>query len=405
MAVKHYEVKITTLGPVHIGSGKTLGKKDYFIANSNTYILDSIRFFKNLSQQQKKLYESFLEDDYTNLTDFLSFNNLSTLAKTCISYCINGFKPEQVRNRNIYHDVSQFIRDGHGNPYIPGSSLKGVLRTIILGYFVSQDETGYGALVNPTVRDYGSKQLEDKLFKRISNHSFNSDEDDNMMRFISISDSQPLSNDDLIFAKKFDLFSKNDSKISEKRGNELNIYKECIKAGTTISFKMDIDDSEFKFESKKGKVLLNSSNLMLLVKNYYWYYKKHFLNHFDVVDENIDNIVYLGGGTGFPSKTINIQLYKEEAFKKNASIIYKQFPTRISDEYKYAKELRSEVRKAGFIPENLYTRGRSKKNDHRHWQYRDLNVTPHTLKCTQISNQIFEMGKCTIEIEELENRG
>ena len=405
VGVKHYEVKITTLGPVHIGSGNTLGKKDYFIADRNTHILDPICFFKKLNQPQKNLYELFLERNYDNLTDFLAQNNLTSIAKTCISYSISGFKPEQVRNRNIYHDVSQFMRDGQGNPYIPGSSLKGVIRTLILGYSATQYPTRYIELVNPNARDHGSKHLEDKLFKIKSQHSFNSEEDDNLMRFISVSDSQPLSNDNLMFAKKFDLFSVNDSKKSEKSGNELNIYKECVKVGITISFRMDIDESKLKFESKKGTVVLTSVNLMNLVKNYYWYYKNHFLNHYDVNDDNIENVVYLGGGTGFSTKTINLQLFKENALKKNADILYKQFPTKISDEYKHAASLRREVRNAGFSPVYMNSNGRTKKNDHRHWLYKELMVSPHTLKCTHISNQIYQFGKCTIQIEELKSGG
>lgn len=402
LEIKHYEVTIETLGPVHIGSGKTIEKKDYFIVESNTYILDTIRFFKKLTNNHKALYESFLENSYSNLTDFLLKNNLTSLAMTCVSYSISGFKPEQKGSENIYHNVSQFLRDGQGDSYIPGSTLKGVIRTIILGYIISHDATGYSALINSTTRDYGSRRLEDKAFKLHSvDNSISEEVSDNLMKYISISDSKPLSNDDLIFAKKFDLFSINDPKNRDKYGNELNIYKECIKIGTKICFRMDIDESQFDFSSKKGRETLSSTTLMNLIKDSYWHYKNHFLNHFKVLDDNIENIVYLGGGTGFPTKTVNIQLYKHDVAKINANILYRQFPTKISDNYKYAESLRSEVRNAGFIPEQMFSSNNRKKNDHRHWQYRELKVSPHTLKCTKISGKIYEFGKCTIQIEEL----
>ncbi len=400
MAIKHYEITLTTLGPVHIGSGKNLGKKDYFIVHNNTNILDSIKFYKKLTSNQKMQYESFLEDEFSNLTDFITKQNLVSLANECTSYKITGFKPEQRRNRNIYHDVNQFIRDGQGDPYVPGSSLKGIIRTIILGYLVSENSLAFTDLVDPSRKDYGSRKLEDKVF--VKRKLVKSTEVDyNLMQYISVSDSKVLRNDDLMFAKKFDMFSFNDPNRTTKEGNELNIYKESIKPGIDITFKIEIDEDNLTFKSKNGYFAINANNLVLLIRNYYWYYKNYIMESFTESDDHEDEIVYLGGGSGFGTKTINVQLYKDKTIHKNAQILYKNFPTRISDTYKYANVLRREIKNAGFDPKTMNPRGKMKKNDHRHWQYESFGVSPHTLKCTKIDGNIYEFGKCKISIKEL----
>lgn len=402
--IKHFKVTLTTLGPVHIGSGKLLSKHDYFFASNTTHIFNPSKFYKKLSIEHKKLYENLLLDEDSNLNDFILDNKLTTIAMQCVSYTINDTKVKTGRNR--FHNVHQFIRDGQGSPYIPGSSLKGLIRTWIIGYIVSQKPDEYIAsfTLNPKERKLDSienamQKLEEDIFKFGS-----TDDKDTIMRYLSVSDSNPLATTDLMFAKKYDVFTQNDYH-EDKFGNELNIYRECLKVGTKVTFRLDIDTSMLKFSVPQGKIALNATNLLAIGHNFKHYYDEHFLGNFNFGIDNRRNIIYLGGGAGFGTKTINNQLFQRKAAQENAKILYAQFPTKISDSLRNANTLRNEVKKARFEPEFMRPRGKMKKEDHRHWQVDILGVAPHTLKSAQIDGVVVEFGKCLIHIDEINEGG
>lgn len=408
MSIKHYIVTLTTLGPLHIGSGKMLNKKDYFFYKNQTIILNPISFYKQLSVSQKKRYEDFLHENEANLNKFISENALESVALRCVSYTIDGIKVRS--GNNVFHNVHQFMRDGQGSPYVPGSSLKGLIRTWILGYIISNESDKYAPGLTLRSADEKLNAIEDKLsilekaiFKRNTLDNGEKNEEDNIMRYLSISDSNPLENRDLMFAKKYDVFTAEDYH-EDKRGNSLNIYRESLKIGTKITFRMDIDESNLYFKVPNGKIVVNGTNLQAFANNFYYYYKEHFLSKFDISADQRNNIVYLGGGAGFGTKTINNQLFKDKVALVNAKILYQQFPTKISDAFKHANALRSEIRKAQFTPGYMNPRGRMKKEDHRHWQFKQFGVAPHTLKASEINNGIVEFGKCLIHIEEVKER-
>lgn len=392
MAIKHYNVTLTTIGPVHVGSGKTLGKTDYFTADSKINVIDTPAFFKSLNSTQKELYEKFLENP-SDLNEFIRKNNLFSIAKECVKY-----KVLDSHRLKKYHEVSQFIRDQHGNPYIPGSSLKGILRTILANYIILSNQEEFKGFSD--TKKGSSKKVENSLFKTETYHK-QTKYDDDLMRYISVSDSNQLSNHDLLFAKKYDMFSKQDPLLGEKKGNELNIYRESIKPGVNIQFRLDIDEDKAVLKNKDGVIKLTTDNLMLIIQNVYYHYYQMVLTKYDIaVDDKLD-IVYVGGGTGFASKTIDIALFGNEHVKKMSAILYNNFSTRISDDYKHASHLRSEVKRAGFEPRIMKSKGKMKKNDPRHWDYKTFNVAPHTLKCAKNSREFIEFGKCKIELIEI----
>ena len=283
-----------------------------------------------------------------------------------------------------------------------------------------------------------------------------------ILKYLSVADSSSLSTDDLVFVKKYDLFSKNDPadhklnmrNLTLYEGNELDVYRECLRPGTNISVEIAIDE---RIDSYLNAPVLDDKGLCEVLQRQFDFYSSRFLSHFEQGQEESsvndssgdiqcryviqsgplagmrcrnhavegtgycnkhmneasagrsanDAICYLGGGVDFMSKTVVSALFgsEEESVAAISRILFDQFPTRI-DRSIYSG-LPDRVSRAGFDSKpmkaiyNRKTERLSKgKVDHRHWRDSELGVSPHTMKWGIIGKRRYPMGKCTICIRE-----
>lgn len=49
--LKHYKMKLKTLAPLYIGSGKEVTKKQYIFANNKIYVIDVPKFLKFIADK------------------------------------------------------------------------------------------------------------------------------------------------------------------------------------------------------------------------------------------------------------------------------------------------------------------------------------------------------------------
>lgn len=476
MAKRHYTLELTVKGFVHIGNGETLGKKDYFQSNGKIAILDVKKFVANLTPEQLKDYCEYLatpperRDDKDNLQIYLKQHNLLGAAAKSIAYVVESPLATARRGAIQYHDVFKFVKDPYGNPYIPGSSVKGMLRTALLNVLALDNKSlseKYDAQLSCSKnrRDQGkaAKSLEKAAFwleqpDKNDAHTLN-----DIMKYVSVSDSKPLSTSDLAFVKKFDKFSRADDcshklamgELTDAEGNELNIYRECLRPGTKITVAVDIDsriDDYLPFA-------LDKNALEQIFTRTYEVYKKYFLDYFDAEEESASTAAsndgicqyiiasgpfagkrcrnhavdgtpfckshqqqaseplatataqeltcYLGGGVDFDSKTVLNALFgnEQKRLPEMAHILYTQFPTRI--DRSYHNKLANEIEDAGYFVKDMrasYNKNgklTKAKEDHRHWRDVELGVAPHTMKFGLMDKEKLPMGKCSISIKEL----
>lgn len=471
MGVRRYSLDIVTAGLVHIGNGKQYGKRDYFASGNKIAVLDTRKFVSRLDAQQVEKYCKFLGDGHARLQDFFRGNtDLARIAEQSVAYKIDSPLATARRGSIQYHDVWEFVKDPYGKPYIPGSSVKGMLRTAILLNMVLDDANGFRSLFD--IDAACSKKMKKTADKRIEKRAFWKEQPNpadpgivnDIMKYISVSDSSPLSTDDLVFAKKFDKFSKNDSadhklnmgKLTVVEGNELDVYRECLRPGVRISVDIVVDD---RIDAYLNNSILNARGLNEVLQRSFDFYSKCFLEHFEqgeggaavsgdfgasadgqcryviqsgplkgircpnhAVDgtgycnkhqeeamksQVSDNVTcYLGGGVDFMSKTVVGALFdaNDEMLEAVSRILYSQFPTRIDRSRHQA--LFDEVCRAGFSPQYMKARygknGRlsKAKDDHRHWRDKELGVSPHTMKWGVVGKQKYPMGKCSVSIRE-----
>ena len=474
MGVRKLRFDIKVTGLVHIGNGQQYGKKDYFAHGGKIAVLDVRKFVSRLAPEQVTRYCGFLENAYdrSGLQGFLTQEqnaDLLRIAQSSIAYRIDSPIATARRGSIQYHDVWQFVKDSSGNPYIPGSSVKGMLRTALLLNMVLDDAGLRAATDIDTIADSkkarsataGAKLNKAAFWKERPNPRDPGVVND-IMRYVLVSDSEPLSVDDLVFAKKYDKFSKGDSvdhkldmgKLTVKEGNELDVYRECLRPGTTVSIDVVIDERIDEYLSSPE---LDARGLSKILQRSFDFYSKRFLSHFESGEGDspasaasdgicqyvmtagplagsrcrnkavgntgycnthqdkagqgapaVETTCYLGGGVDFVNKTVTSALFsdEEDAVRAVAGILYSQFPTKI--DRSVHPSLYNDVQRAGFGPicfEARRTRPNGRitkaKDDHRHWRDEEIGVSPHTMKWGVVGKERYPMGKCSITVREL----
>ena len=474
MGVRKLRLDIKVDGLVHIGNGQQYGKRDYFAHGGEIAVLDVRKFVSRLTPEQVSRYCKFLENAYSEfgLQGFLNQKENADLLKVAqgsIAYRIDSPIATARRGAIQYHDVWQFVKDPYGNPYIPGSSVKGMLRTALLLNMVLDDAELRTAAPAETFEDpkkarsatAGAKLNKAAFWKeRPDPHDSNVVND--IMKYVSVSDSEPLSVNDLVFAKKYDKFSKDDpvdhkldmGKLTVKEGNELDVYRECLRPGTIVSVDVVVDE---RIDEYLSSPVLDAQGLSNILQRSFDFYSKRFLNHFEsgegessasAASDGVCQYVmtagplagmrcrnkavgntgfcnmhqdkagksapatettcYLGGGVDFVSKTVTSALFadEEDAVRAVSSILYSQFPTKI--DRSVHPSLYNDVQRAGFAPIDFEAKrkrpnGRitKAKDDHRHWRDEEIGVSPHTMKWGMVGKERYPMGKCSITVREL----
>ena len=482
MPSKRYRFTLTVEGLVHIGDGGKYGKKDYFLTKQGTIaILNAPSFVSKLDHDQLNEYCEFLKkDSRTGLQEYLdSKNGLDAVAQGARLYTLDARLTRARRGSYQYFDIWRFVKDAHGCPYVPGSSIKGMLRTAILISLIARDRQAYERLYNRgevlKKRQRADEDIQRKAFwvgqlDRDGGSAVN-----DVLRYLSVSDSDPLSVGDLVLAMKYDKFSQKDDgrhkkklgKISDEeayyQGNELPIYRECLRPGTTIRTKLTVDE---RIGQYFDSLRLDRDGLPKALLFSYELYQKCFLSHFDIDGEATstkkeassdgrckyiyqsdrvagtrcrnravggtgycnmhkeyaksgdtggsgsaqDPVCYLGGGIDFNTKTIENALFVDERRRIDevSRILFEQFPTKLDP--RVHNRLRADIQRENFEPKTMRAQydnrnGRLKKakEDHRHWCDGALGVSPHTLKMGKVQDKMYPMGKCRARFEELKN--
>jgi len=164
-----YNLKLQVRSPIHIGDGNELKKDfDFVVHNKHTYRLneDVLLLSKQdlLKEDSRGQYpppgKLLLEKDFQNASLF--------------RYVLRGFP----RSAKTDARIKSFIKDVYDQPYIPGSSIKGALRTALAWSSWKEVSPSLDDL-NPT-NYWASQPVERQLFGPDPNHD--------LLRALQISD-------------------------------------------------------------------------------------------------------------------------------------------------------------------------------------------------------------------------
>lgn len=366
--IKMYDAELIVKGPVFIGSGNVYSKKEYIFDKFKEKVMipDIQKMYHGLSKMNYgPMFEKYmLDNDNRNLGNWLYNNNIKySIYKEWIKYELSC--GDYIADKSKPLQISEFIKDPYGMVYVPGSSIKGMLRTILLSYSITNDSQKYRSdkfdIENEIKRNgYKNKKcylknecsaVETKAFNTLNRPGTNNrDMVNDYMSGLIISDSEPISIDKLVLCQKIE------QRVNGKCRN-CNVLRESIKPGTKIKFKITVDTQECK---------LSKEYIELAIKAFSEYNYKYFISKFENTIRTKSNNVWLGGGSGFVSKTVLYQLFGDKAV-----------------------ELIPRIYSDIGVP-----------NEHKHRQDVDLGVSPHILKVTRYNNDLYQFGLCEMYIKE-----
>ena len=143
--LKTYEITLTAKGPVFIGSGKEFDKKEYIlVAGNEVWIMDINKLYPYLRRKglSRQFEEYILYDRRIPLKQWLQKNRIYVNEiKNCVKYSVQYGKLSVERGKRL--QIQEFVKDAYGKPYVPGSSLKGMIRTILLASDIVENQRKY----------------------------------------------------------------------------------------------------------------------------------------------------------------------------------------------------------------------------------------------------------------------
>ena len=370
------------LSPVFVGSGEKFKKSEYIYDKraGEVHFLDESGWIRFLGRHG--IMEDFSNALLANPLHQNLFGYLSHQDRLCREYgsignILHAMKKERAVLRTepylgnpekAPNEIAGFVLDAKGNPYIPGSSLKGAFRTAILAHHILQNRGAYSKDWENIRRAAGNKRDMGKAMDNLEREAAipldkNGKRDmvKSYFRGLTVSDAS-LVNGGLCVVPKTDLG------LHTFRTHEVSLFRETLKADSTLEFTLGLDDDasamgHFGIHNFKDFVDV----LREFVKFQYEILKKPFESFatdelHDIKGAKNADLV-LGGGAGYISKTL---VYALAPNKEDAVYV---------------------VRK---LMENMFKRG------HHGW---DTEISPHALKLAEVDGRNYLMGLCYLDGE------
>lgn len=231
-------IKLQTLTPVHIGSGEILKENfDYIKDNRFVYILDSKKLFNLLKQK------NFSIAQWTNA---LISGNIKTIIDRYLSnissdnYCIRKIQIQPNQREIVRPGLREQIYDGFGKPYIPGSSIKGAIRTALLSCILEDIDDLDNFIKVENIND--DKIIEEVFVKRDK-------EECNLMQCLKVNDCY-FENTILLEALNTTLLNIKKDRQGNRIQTHANQVVECIPKNSTGNLSLKITDTETPFRLK-----------------------------------------------------------------------------------------------------------------------------------------------------------
>ena len=365
--------------PINIADGVTLRAKDYLYDTRQRRV-----YFLNLHAWHWFVYKHKLLDKYEKYIS--NFKDMKSLLEWLQE---QGYGLENLQDvisseaqadaslvdaeKKTLHDINRHIRHGDGTPFIPGSSIKGVFRTAVLYKLLQKRQdikSKYWRQIQGKIsnnylnpkRDFDglAKDLESELLHTLR---LKDDKERNIsnknavcsaMRVLQVSDTYASRNVQTAILQKVDGGFDKFGKASPKK---LPIFRECMLPEAELFFDVKIE------KAVMNTIAINSVDDLLKATHSFFAavtdllqqaFGKEYQEAFQGVAAGN---MFLGGNTGFLSKTLLAMVAPDKDTAKNTIkvLLDKSFKT------------------------------------HKHL-LRDKIIAPRTLKCTNYNGKLMLMG-------------
>lgn len=340
---QNFNLKVLT--PTYIGgnSENNLIKSQYIYnpKAQNVIIIDEKKFSHFL--YERKLTRSYLSFIETNNKKRKPEPLNTWFKKEKITAKLGQLMKRVISTKNIdaetMNDIQCFQKDIYGAPFIPGSSLKGGLRTAIACHIISERREKFtseqstlrklflsGNYGRPKDKKRELKNMNRDLEKRLFSYAIDQKTKIKSMAGLSVGDTLPFKSENLCLVKKEDYC------YDEDHPHFISVYRECLKPKSQTTFSMTYDvlksDPTLEYEEPLDvfEALATSSEL-LIGRNGVFRAFEELDTYLPQWDETA-GLLFLGGGAGFHTKTWLIAMFDDpdERLMIMKNIMELQFP-------------------------------------------------------------------------------
>ncbi|MDM7912941.1 MAG: type III-A CRISPR-associated RAMP protein Csm5 [Methanotrichaceae archaeon] len=222
--------RLHAITPVHVGCGIRMGRMDYVRRKDKLLVMDIQRLASLPGIDPEDLADLLYLSDF-DMGKFLESKGIDPAAATTRSVRC-GCNPQS--------EVLCCIKDGTGMAYLPGSSIKGALRTAILWERIKgttdQIKDKARSEISSSIRNSRSRDARAHASDRLQKIFLGKDQYHDHLRALSVSDSEQIPMDALEVFKVV-LMSLAGDRLREK----MSIYVEAIRPGTEAEISIDLD--------------------------------------------------------------------------------------------------------------------------------------------------------------------
>ena len=243
MDSKIYTATIEPLSPLHIGTGTSLLEGvDWIQVGDWVYVADQNRLLEAVldrAQAERGGDEMAVIQAITGmkLTDL---RDAGWLTRDDFAEGSPLFR-YRLRGQPAMNQIAEQIKDVYGQPYLPGSSLKGALRTVLAVGGASALRTDLGRLGKS--RSWAAQIAEREIFGSDPNHD--------LLRALQVSDSAPVEATQLRLERANVFPTAQQTRYGRSQGLDVDVEALC--KGTELTATIKIDGTLFGDDTPFGR--------------------------------------------------------------------------------------------------------------------------------------------------------
>lgn len=319
-------VKLTILSPLHIGSGEKIGQKEFILDAQNECVMipdvpTMIDFFmRNCRKNTLEMYERFVLGGRGDLSQFFYDQQLRAEPDSPFIRRTDSLEP----GIGTINTLGLFHCNAEGDAYIPGSSIKGALRTAFIAGKNEEEKAKYRAGFKTELETNSRRNscVEDALRVLRANDKRRQDAVNDLFRGVHISDCAPFESEDTMTVCRRHWIGEDGTQKAGLRGSP--VYQECVRPGVTTQFYLTLDGTICDPDAflRKMTESLIAWNALCVAG-----YEGNFCGAgFADVETKPGYPMVLGSGTGFQRKSLVYAMFDQnEAFRLANGVLGKQF--------------------------------------------------------------------------------
>lgn len=260
--------------PVHVGSGLRLGKMDYVSRGSKVIVLD-LRRLASLSNIDPEEFSEALGARSFDMETYLRSKGIDP--SKSMAYSLDCIRPPS-------GEIICCLKDGTGRAYIPGSSLKGALRTAILWERIKGDpskrkeaESAVISAIQTAGPRRASARAAQPLERLFLGRDPNGRNDPNYdhLRVLKVSDSISIPSDCIRLSEIAVM-----NLVGQGLTTKMTLFVEAFKPGTKTEISLNMDEFLTR-QYVRSRLNLKVDDLMDLEKTVGSYYSDYIKAEID----------------------------------------------------------------------------------------------------------------------------